>query len=509
MTKKVRVRFAPSPTGGLHLGGVRTVLFNYLFAKKHNGDFIVRIEDTDQARYVAGAEAYIFECLQWCGLEPDESVIHGGPYAPYRQSERKEMYKKYAEQLLKEGHAYYAFDTMEELEDMREKLKAKGSDSLQYDHAIRMQMNNSLRLLPEETEQLLAAGTPYVIRIKINPNELVSFTDMIRGDIDFDTNYVDDKVLLKADGMPTYHLAVVVDDYLMKISHAFRGEEWLPSAPVHILLWKYLFGLDEMPQWAHLPLILKPDGNGKLSKRDGDRLGFPVYAMDWKDPKTDEITKGFKEIGFLPEAFINLLAVLGWNDGTEQEIFSMNELIEKFNMERVHKGGAKFDFEKAKWFNHEWIKKLPVTSYQLAVKQIFIDNGMNNIDGDKLFKVMELIKDRCTLLTDFWEQSHFFFISPKKYDEASVHSKWDEGKKDFFNVLLSQFPNMVMWDAAAIENTFKTLAAEKSIKIGELQMLFRIMLVGSKMGPQVFSIAETIGKEETIGRISNAINFFG
>ncbi|MBK7884407.1 MAG: glutamate--tRNA ligase [Chitinophagaceae bacterium] len=508
MTKKVRVRFAPSPTGGLHLGGVRTVLFNYLFAKKHNGDFIVRIEDTDQARYVAGAEEYIFDCLEWCGLHPNESVAHGGPYAPYRQSERKDSYKKYAEQLIKDGHAYYAFDTTEELEAMREKLKAKGSNSLQYDHRIRMEMNNSLRLLPEETQQLLDTNTPYVIRIKINPNESVSFTDMIRGDINFDTNYVDDKVLLKADGMPTYHLAVVVDDYLMKISHAFRGEEWLPSAPVHILLWKYLFGLHEMPQWAHLPLILKPDGNGKLSKRDGDRLGFPVYAMDWKDPKTSEITKGFKELGFLPEAFINLLAVLGWNDGSEQEIFTMEELIDKFSIERVHKGGAKFDFEKAKWFNHEWIKKLAVDSYMMTVKQLFVQKGVKNIDEGKLTKVIELVKDRCTLLTDFWEQGHFFFTPPKTFDEASIQPKWDEGKKEFFNVLMSKCADVQIWDAVAIENVFKTLATEKKLKIGELQMIFRIILVGTKMGPQVFAIAETIGKQETTDRINNALHHF-
>ncbi len=394
---KVRVRFAPSPTGGLHLGGVRTVLFNYLFAKKHRGDFIVRIEDTDQARFVSGAEEYIFRCLEWCGLEPDESILQGGPYGPYRQSERKIIYRQYAEQLVKEGHAYYAFDTPEELNSMREKLKARGSDSLQYDHHVRMQMRNSLQLSDEETKQLLNAGIPFVIRIKVNPEDHIAFTDMIRGEMVFDTNAVDDKVLLKADGMPTYHLAVVVDDYLMKITHAFRGEEWLPSAPVHILLWKYLFGLNEMPQWAHLPLILKPDGNGKLSKRDGDRLGFPVYAMDWNDPISGELTKGFKEIGFLPEAFINLLALLGWNDGTEQEIFSKEELIEKFSMERVHKGGAKFDFEKAKWFNHEWIKKLPVSKYKQQVKNIFEEKNVDTKNDHYLEKVMALINDRRTL----------------------------------------------------------------------------------------------------------------
>lgn len=509
MFNKVRVRFAPSPTGGLHLGGVRTVLFNYLFAKKYNGDFIVRIEDTDQTRFVEGAEAYIFDCLKWCGLTADESVQHGGLYAPYRQSERKEMYRQYVEKLVKDGHAYYAFDTPAELESMREKLKAAGSHSLQYDHQVRLSMNNSLRLLPEETHQLLDAGTPYVIRIKINANEFVAFTDMIRGNIEFDTNTVDDKVLLKADGMPTYHLAVVVDDFLMKISHAFRGEEWLPSAPVHILLWKYLFGLDDMPQWAHLPLILKPDGNGKLSKRDGDRLGFPVYAMDWADSKTNELTKGFKEIGFLPEAFINLLAVLGWNDGTAQEIFSLDELVQKFDMDRVHKGGAKFDFEKAKWFNHEWIKKLPVTHYLPAVKNIFEERGIAINDEAYFIKVLELVKERCALLPDFYMQAAFFFEAPKAYDEAAVKAKWDDTRKEFFHALTEAFSSLAEWDAHSIEIVFKNLAIQKNIKPGELQMMLRVMLVGSKMGPAVAVIAEMIGKNATMIRIKNAIDFFG
>ena len=343
MDKAVRVRFAPSPTGGLHLGGVRTVLYNYLFAKKHNGKFILRIEDTDQSRYVAGAEQYIVDCLDWCGLNPDESPQLGGEYGPYRQSERKDLYKEYAEKLVADGKAYYAFDTPAEIESMRERLKSEGKNSLQYDHQVRMQMRNSLSLGHDQTQSLIESGTPYVIRIKVIPNEVVAFTDMIRGEMHFETNSVDDKVLIKADGMPTYHLAVVVDDYLMKITHAFRGEEWLPSAPVHILLWSYLGWIDEMPAWAHLPLILKPDGNGKLSKRDGDRLGFPVFAMNWQDPNTYELIHGFKELGFLPEAFINLLALLGWADGTEQEIFTLEELIEKFSIDRVHKGGAKFN----------------------------------------------------------------------------------------------------------------------------------------------------------------------
>ena len=506
MFNRVRVRFAPSPTGGLHLGGVRTVLYNYLFAKKHGGDFILRIEDTDQARYVEGAEEYILQCLEWCGLIPDESVQHGGEYGPYRQSERKAMYRQYAEQLIKEGYAYYAFDTTEELEAMREKLKAAGSNSLQYDHSIRMQMNNSLSLLPEETQALLDKGTAYTIRIKVQANEFVSFTDMIRGDIEFDTNTVDDKVLLKADGMPTYHLAVVVDDYLMKISHAFRGEEWLPSAPVHILLWKHLFGLDAMPQWAHLPLILKPDGNGKLSKRDGDRLGFPVYSMDWKDPKTNELTKGFKEIGFLPEAFINLLAVLGWNDGTEQEVFSMEELIEKFSIERVHKGGAKFDFEKAKWFNHEWIKRSDVSRFSFLVKELFESNGIIISDDAYCNKVLELVKDRCTLLNDFYTQGSFFFQSPVSIDIDSIKPKWDEKKKLFFAELVRGYQLASVWEHTELEKEFKEIAAANQLKPGELMLPFRIMLVGGKFGPGVFDIAGMIGKEETIKRIEHTLS---
>jgi len=501
MFNKVRVRFAPSPTGGLHLGGVRTILFNYLFAKKHGGDFIVRIEDTDQTRYVEGAEEYIFRCLQWCGLEPDESVQHGGPHAPYRQSERKALYRDYAEQLVKEGHAYYAFDTPEELDAMRERLKAAGSSSLQYDHRVRMEMNNSLRLLPAETQALIEQGTPYVIRIKVDPHETVSFTDMIRGDISFDTATVDDKVLLKADGMPTYHLAVVVDDYLMQISHAFRGEEWLPSAPVHILLWKHLFGLDVMPQWAHLPLILKPDGNGKLSKRDGERLGFPVYAMDWQVPGSPEITKGFREIGFLPEAFINLLALLGWNDGSSQEIFTLQELVDKFDIERVHKGGAKFDFEKAKWFNQEWIKRSPASRYLAEVKADFAAKGIDVADDAFLENILELVKDRCILLSDFYEQGAYFFRAPQQPDMGAVKPKWDERKQLFFTELVRAFELEPYWEPAPLEKVFKEIASVNDCKPGELMLPLRIMLVGGKFGPGVFEIASLIGKEETVKRI--------
>ncbi len=503
---KVRVRFAPSPTGGLHLGGVRTVLYNYLFAKKQGGDFIVRIEDTDQTRFVAGAEDYIFNCLKWCGMEPDESPLHKGPYAPYRQSERKELYRKYAEQLVSDGFAYYAFDTPEDLEKMRNDFKTAENPSPQYDGTVRMQMKNSLTLPEDEVKKLLAQNERHVVRIKMPAGETISFTDLIHHEVSFDSSLVDDKVLLKADGMPTYHLAVVVDDYLMKITHAFRGEEWLSSAPVHVLLWKYLFGLEKMPQWAHLPLIMGP--SGKLSKRDGAKYGFPVFAMNWVDPKTNELTEGFKERGFLPEAFINLLAVLGWNDGTEQELYSMEELIENFSMNRVHAAGAKFDFEKAKWFNHEWIKKLPVINYQARVKEIFESKGVEIKDEAYFTKVLDLVKERCHLLTDFFDQAVFFYVTPAAYDEASVKPKWNSEKNDFFTELISKFSGIADWNVNLIETEFKNLATEKNIKVGELQMILRVMLVGTKMGPGVFIIAEAIGITKTVNRVEKARAFF-
>ncbi len=505
---KVRVRFAPSPTGGLHLGGVRTVLYNYLFAKNKGGEFIVRIEDTDQTRFVPGAEQYIFDCLKWCGIEPDESPVHGGAYGPYRQSERKEqgIYKQYAEQLLQNGQAYYAFDTPEELDKMRNDFKTAENPSPQYDHNVRMKMKNSLTLTEAETKALLDADTKYVVRIKMPEHEVVQFTDMIRGDIQNETNLVDDKVLLKADGMPTYHLAVVVDDYLMKITHAFRGEEWLPSAPVHVLLWKYLFGLDNMPQWAHLPLILGP--SGKLSKRDGAKYGFPVFAMNWTDPKTNELTEGFKEKGFLPEAFINLLALLGWNAGTEQELFTKAALIELFSIDRVHSGGAKFDYEKAKWFNQEWIKKLPIKNYELIIKNEFAAKGISITDDAAFEKVLELVKDRCTLLPDFYTQAVFFFKTPEQLDIEAVKPKWNSDKAAFFSSWIEKLQTLTAWDFATIEESFKALATEKNIKPGELQLPFRIMLVGGKFGPPVFEIAATIGKEETVKRITNALSQF-
>ena len=500
---KVRVRFAPSPTGGLHLGGVRTVLYNYLFAKKHGGDFILRIEDTDQTRFVEGAEQYIYDCLKWCGVEPDESPMHGGDFGPYHQSERKEMYRKYAIQLIEAGHAYYAFDTTQELEKMRADFKTDENPSPQYDGNIRMKMKNSVTLSSADVDKLLNDGTPYVIRIKVPKNETITFTDLIHHEVSFDSNVVDDKVLLKADGMPTYHLAVVVDDFLMKITHAFRGEEWLSSAPVHILLWKYLFGLDKMPQWAHLPLILGP--NGKLSKRDGAKFGFPVYAMNWTDPRTNEFTEGFKEKGFLPEAFINLLAMLGWNSGTEQEIFSLDEMIKNFSIERVHKSGAKFDYEKAKWFNHEWIKKLPADRLFLLVSTLFEEREVP-IENEDYFKiVIGLVKERCTLISDFYDQAVYFFKAPALLDIDAVKPKWNDAKTNFFNSFCDLLNKLNEWNLIAVEDAFKNLATEMNIKPGELQLPMRIMLVGGKFGPAVFEIANLIGKEETINRIKSAL----
>lgn len=501
MEKKVRVRFAPSPTGGLHLGGVRTALFNYLFAKKHNGSFILRVEDTDQTRFVEGAEEYIVSCLNWCGLTPDESPQQPGAFGPYRQSERKPSYRQYAEQLVASGYAYYAFDTPEELNEKR-----NAQPNFLYGQQTRMQMRNSLTLSQTETSELLVSGTPHTIRIKMPADEQVSFNDMIRGVVSFDTNLVDDKVLLKADGMPTYHLAVVVDDKAMEISHAFRGEEWLPSAPIHILLWEYLGWKDSMPQWAHLPLILKPDGHGKLSKRDGDRLGFPVYAMNWTDPKTGDITKGFKEMGFMPEAFVNLLAMLGWNDGTDQEIFTLEELIASFSIDRISKAGAKFDFEKAKWYNHEWIKTASAEELAPSVKSDLHALGIQPADDAYLFKVIEMVKDRCTLLGDFVTQAAYFFAVPVEYDVASVKPKWSAEKGEFFQEFAAGLQPEAT--AAEWEAQFKALAESKGFKPGELMLPLRVMLVGGKFGPGVFDIANVLGQAETQRRIALGVEAF-
>ncbi|PQJ10597.1 glutamate--tRNA ligase [Flavipsychrobacter stenotrophus] len=505
MEKRVRVRFAPSPTGGLHLGGVRTVLYNYLYARANGGDFVLRIEDTDQTRFVKGAEEYILDCLKWCGLMPDESPVVGGPYAPYRQSERKEMYREYAMQLVGQGHAYYAFDTTEELEEMRRVLKTDEHSSVQYDHNTRKRMRNSLTLSADEVNDLLNNGTPHVIRILVPENETIVFNDMIRGNIMFESNLVDDKVLLKADGMPTYHLAVVVDDYLMKITHAFRGEEWLPSAPVHLLLWQYLGWIADMPQWAHLPLILKPDGNGKLSKRDGDRLGFPVFAMNWYDPAKDETTMGFREMGFMPQAFVNMLAMLGWNSGEEKEIYSLEELVDKFSIDRVHKGGAKFDFEKAKWFNNQYIQQTDnETLADLAMPYIAAQG--QNPSKELMIKVIALVKDRCTLLSDFWAQGSFFFTTPETIDETLIRdAKWTENKELFFAAWMDKLNELADWTDVAIEQSAIELLPSFTLKKGDIMLPLRIMLVGGKFGPGVYHIAELIGKAETIARIKRVI----
>lgn len=505
MHSTIRVRFAPSPTGGLHLGGVRTILFNYLFAKKHGGQFVLRIEDTDQTRYVAEAEQYIQDCLEWCGLLPDESPALGGPFAPYRQSERKSMYREYAEKLVAQGNAYLAFDTPEELEHMRQTYKTPENPSPTYGHETRMKMKNSLSVSDDEVQSLLAAEVPYVIRIKMPDHETVSLEDAIRGTVSFQTEQVDDKVLLKGDGMPTYHLAVVVDDYLMKITHAFRGEEWLSSAPVHVMLWKYLGWEKEMPVWAHLPLIMGPDG-AKLSKRHGNKYGFPIFAMNWRDEKKNEFTEGFRERGFLPQAFINLLALLGWNPGTEQEIFTLDEMVEQFDLARVHSAGAQFDFEKAKWFNHEWIKRLSATELLPDVSYTLKNAGLDLPEEGKLLQIIDMVKDRCTLITDFGLQAGYFFKAPLEIDTASIKPKWDDKKVLFFSELTLSFVLNTFWEKETLETVFKEIAAANTLKPGELMLPFRVMLVGGKFGPGVFDIATLLGKDETITRIKYTLS---
>ena len=503
MKRPVRVRFAPSPTGGLHLGGVRTALYNYLFARKHGGTFILRVEDTDRNRFVAGAEAYILQCLEWCGLMPDESPQSGGAFGPYRQSERRHLYAQYARQLVDAGHAYYAFDTPEELAQMRAE-----NPNAQYDHTTRGQMRNSLSLPQAEVATLLEKETPHVIRIKMPGSQTIHLKDIIRGEIAFDAGLVDDKVLLKADGMPTYHLAVVVDDYLMQVSHAFRGEEWLPSAPVHVLLWEYLGWKEQMPEWAHLPLILKPDGHGKLSKRDGQRLGFPVCALDWTDPNTGETAPGFRERGFLPGAFVNMLALLGWNDGTTQEIFSLEALVQAFSLERVHKAGARFDFEKAKWFNHQYIQQTDDDTLAQLAQPFLAQQGVHP-DTALLRQVVPLIKERCPLLTDFWEQGHFLFRAPEKIDVKAIREKWNDAVQQFFTRWIAEIEKMTDWSEEKAEQQFNALLISRGMKKGEVLLPFRIMLTGGKYGPGVFQIAGVIGREETGRRLLRGLASVG
>ncbi|RYD52956.1 MAG: glutamate--tRNA ligase [Sphingobacteriales bacterium] len=503
-SRPVRVRFAPSPTGGLHLGGVRTVLYNYLFARQHNGTFVLRIEDTDQTRFVTGAEEYILNCLEWCGLSPDESVAKPGLYGPYRQSERKSDYWQYADLLIESGHAYYAFDTPEELDAMRETFKTADNPSPQYDRHTRMQMRNSLSLGAEATQTLLDDGTPYVVRVKMPSSGTVAFNDAVRGEVRFDLALVDDKVLLKRDGMPTYHLAVVVDDYLMEITHAFRGEEWLPSAPVHVFLWEALGWNAQMPQWAHLPLILGPDG-AKLSKRHGAKYGFPIFAMNWTDPKTGEPTEGFRERGFLPEAFLNSLALLGWNDGSGDEIFTLPELIAKFSLDRVAASGAVFDYEKAKWVNQQHLLKLSDADLVANVKPFLETSGLQASDAD-LLKVLPVIKERCHLLSDFYEQCRFFFQAPEAPDADALRAKWTDKAAAFFEsyaTVLEAQPTLTESEAAA---GFEAALAAAGIKKGEAMLPLRVMLVGGKFGPDLFFILSHIGGPEAAARIRTVRN---
>jgi glutamyl-tRNA synthetase len=505
MEKKVRVRFAPSPTGPLHIGGVRTALYNYLFAKKHGGDFLLRIEDTDQTRYVKGAEDYILEALEWCGITPSEGVGVGGEYGPYRQSERKleGTYKKYVDQLLASGKAYYAFDTAEELDQMRERLKAAGGSSQQYDATSRLTMKNSLTLSAEEVESKIAAGEPFVVRVKIQKNEEVKFKDIIRGWVSVDTTNLDDKVLYKSDGMPTYHMANVVDDYLMKITHVIRGEEWLPSAPLHVLLYNYLGWEDVMPQFAHLPLILKPNGNGKLSKRDGDAGGFPVFPIEWTSPEGEK-SSGFRETGYFPEAHINMLAFLGWNPGTEQEIFSVDELVAAFSLEKVGKSGAKFDPEKTKWFNEQYLRTKSNKELALILSPILVSNGYTNLSGDFIAQVCGLMKERAIFTKDIVENGKYFFEAPTVYDEQTVKKKWKENSPEIVADLITVFSN-TEFNAEALELAFKTYVEEKELGFGIAMIAIRLSLTGVGGGPSLFDIMEVLGKEESMNRLKAGI----
>lgn len=501
---KVRVRFAPSPTGPLHIGGVRTALFNYLFAKKHGGDFLLRIEDTDQTRYVDGAEKYIVEALEWCGLSIDEGVTKGGEFGPYRQSERKELYKQYAMSLITDGKAYFAFDTPEEIDQMREKLKAAGSSNQQYGIHNRMEMKNSLSLSGEEVQKRISSGENYVIRIKMPKNETIVVTDLIRGEVKFDTNVLDDKVLFKSDGMPTYHLANIVDDHLMKISHVIRGEEWLPSLPLHKLLYQYFGWEDSMPQFAHLPLLLKPNGKGKLSKRDGDKGGFPVFPLQWTDPKSGDISSGYRESGYFNDAFINMMALLGWNPGTEQEIFSMEELIQAFDIAKVGKAGAKFDPEKAKWFNHQYLQKKSDEDLTKRYQEVLKSKGIKATD-EFVQQVVAQIKERANFVTDFWDQSHFFFEAPTEYDAKMVKKRWKEDTSEHMKKLSCVLKNVAPFTSENTEKTVKKWLEASNLGMGQVMTAFRLAVVGAGKGPHMFDIIELIGKDETMKRIELAV----
>lgn len=497
MSRPVRVRFAPSPTGPLHIGGVRTALFNYLFAKKNNGIFYLRIEDTDQNRFVPGAEAYILEALEWLGIAPDETIGKNEKYGPYRQSERKAIYKQYVDELITKGWAYYAFDTPEKLDELRKQAESEGKTFI-YNHTIREQLDNSLTVSREKVEERIANGEHFVVRFKTPINEILELKDIIRGEIKFDTNLLDDKVLFKSDGMPTYHLANIVDDHLMETSHVIRGEEWLPSLPLHYLLYKAFEW--EAPEFAHLPLILKPIGNGKLSKRDGDKMGFPVFPLEWKTEEGNSM--GYRENGFFPEAVVNFLALLGWNDGTEQELFSLEELTQKFDLGRIHKAGAKFDPEKNKWFNHQYLQKQSNERLAESFKGILNKKGITTTLD--LIKVVTLIKERAHFVTEFWNLADYFFIAPTTYDEKASKN-WKEETPILLTQVTDIINNIEDFTSLNIETLLKEWMTTNEIGMGKVMQPLRLAIVGALKGPHLFDIIELIGKEETKNRIEKAI----
>ncbi len=499
MSKPVRVRFAPSPTGPLHMGGVRTALYNYLFAKKNNGKFIIRIEDTDQTRFVPGAQDYIMDALAWCGMIPDEGPGIGGEFGPYVQSERKDIYAPYADILINSEKAYYAFDTPEELEAMREQAKTMGMPNWQYNNVTRSNMKNSLTLPAEEVKRRLEAGDPYVIRMKIPRNEDLRFEDIIRGWVTVNTNNLDDKVLFKSDGMPTYHLANIVDDHLMEITHVIRGEEWLPSAPMHVLLYQ-AFGWDA-PQFAHLPLLLRPDGNGKLSKRDGDRLGFPVFPCDWHTAE-GELYSGYREKGYFASSFVNMLAFLGWNPGTTQELFSMEELEQTFTLERVSKSGAKFDPDKTKWFQQQHLRALP----NETLAKILIKNYGVDLELERLAEIIRLVKERAIFPQDLIAEGQFLITAPTQYDEQTVSKKWKENSPLLMTEWLEKLQAIIDFKAEEIENQFKAFITAKELGIGAVLPLYRLLLTGQGAGPSMFEISEFLGKDEVISRMTKGID---
>ncbi len=502
--RRVRVRFAPSPTGPLHIGGVRTALYNYLFAKQHGGDLIFRIEDTDSNRFVSGAEEYIIESFRWLDIKFDEGVSFGGKYGPYRQSERRHIYKSYVEQLLAEGKAYIAFDTPQELEAKRNEVK-----NFQYDAHTRSMMRNSLTLSKEEVDELIADGQQYVVRFMVTPGEEVHVHDMIRGDVVIKSDILDDKVLFKsADELPTYHLANIVDDHLMEISHVIRGEEWLPSAPLHVLLYRAFGWEDTMPAFAHLPLLLKPDGKGKLSKRDGDRLGFPVFPLEWNDPKSGEISNGFREQGYFPEAVINFLALLGWNPGTEQEIFTLEQLVEHFDISKCSKAGAKFDFQKAMWFNHEYILMKSDDEITELFAPVVIGNGVEE-SMDRIRQVVHMMKDRVSFVKELWPLCSFFFIPPTEYDEKTVKKRWKEDSAVVMNQLATVLEGIDDFSVAHQEEVVMAWVEAMGYKLGDVMNAFRLALVGIGKGPGMFDISAFLGKKETLARLRRAIQVLG